>query len=211
MSESKDQISRETEPESLTPNQKGLKKIITGLSLTLLGGIGGAIGVFINNNSDKIYDDIKLSLGEGKVSQLEAPTEEWVLVGKEIKYKLGEFQEFEEQLTLSISDRKISGKGKLRNSEQDYSGFINGEYIVLSYGSPKGEGIGTVTLKEKSNGLREEFVGTWKGKDCTVRKIVECPAILVKGKLHSSSVTNSKQKYSTLLNGNCLTGEGVAC
>ena len=81
---------------------------------------------------------------------------------------------------------------------------------ALAYETPAGVGIGVLLVDDKS-GLKKELLGYWKGKDCTVQKIVECPAVLVKGNVGSPVVGTTKTKYSTFLSNACREVTPAGC
>jgi len=170
---------------------------VTGVVVPIVVAIIAAVGGLF-------YIDIKAYLFPDKFSG------NWLLVGKEIGDKPNEYRQFEEQLTLSSSGGVVSGKGRSGEFERDYKGFAKGEHIFLSYSTPGGQGIGVLVLDEQ-RGLGKEFTGTWKGKDCTVKRIVECPVILIKGHSGSSEVTEVRKRYSSLLDGTCRDGSPSQC
>jgi hypothetical protein len=127
---------------------------------------------------------------------------DWVLFGKETGDKPGEYKQFSEQLDLSSSSGVVTGTGRSGDFERNYKGFAKGDHFFVSYSTARGPGIGVLALD--AEGARgKEFTGTWKGKDCTVKKIVECPAVLIKGRIGSAEVAEADKRYSTLLGGPC--------
>lgn len=161
--------------------------------VALIGALGG-----------HFYEDAKAQLLPDQFAG------DWVLFGKETADKPGEYQQFVEQLTLSSSSGVVTGKGRAGDFERDYKGFAKGEHFFLSYSTSGGPGIGVLAL-DAEGGLGKVFAGTWKGKDCTVKKIVECPAVLIKGRIGSAEVTQAEKKYSALLSGSCQDGANAQC
>jgi hypothetical protein len=161
----------------------------TGVVVPILAAVIGAAG-------GAFYADIKAYFSPDDLAG------SWVLIGNEIGDQPGTHQLFEEQLTIKSHKGNVSGEGRQGDFRRVYSGFTKGEYIALAYETPAGIGIGVILADDK-NGLKKEWLGYWKGKDCTVKKIVECPALIVKGNAGSPVVGAAKTKYSAFLSNAC--------
>lgn len=176
---------------------RGNMKNVTNVVLPIIVAVISAVGGFV-------YQDFKLNFFPDQFAG------SWLLIGREIGDKPNESRLFNEELELRSSGGVVSGKGGSGGFERVYSGFVKGEHMFLAYVNPTGQGIGALELDEQG-GLQKEFSGVWKGKDCTVKRIVECPAILVKGRFSDLDLDKVKKKYASLLDNACRNGSSSAC
>lgn len=137
-------------------------------------------------------------------------TGDWVLVGNEIGERPNMHRLFQEAITLKVSGEYLSAKGIQGNYRRDYVGYDKKDYLALVYHSPDKIGIGTVLVRDRT-GQRKVFVGQWTGRDCTVKKIVECPAILVRGNIGSEEVEAAKEKFAEFLSTRCRETAEATC
>jgi len=185
--------------DTLKPLQKRTKKTryIISIVVPIIAAVIGAIG-------GVVYNDIKECISPSRLSG------EWVLIGNEIGENRNVHRIFEESLMLKSHGVNISGHGVQGDYKREYLGYDKNDYLVLAYQTPQKIGIGSILVRDR-NGLGSLFVGQWTGRDCTVKKIVECPAILVRGNIGSANVEAAKRKYSEFLSLSCRETAEAAC
>lgn len=162
-----------------------LTKVVVPIVVAVIAAVGGLL-----------YEDMKAFILPD-----EFPAH-WVLVGNEIGEQPGVHRLFEEGLELRGRGEALKGKGELGDFKREYAGYRKGGNFALSYRTPKGLGVGVV-LAGDVDGRERQYLGYWTGKDCTMKKIVECPALIVRGKPGSQDVAAAKDRHASFLNAPC--------
>jgi hypothetical protein len=121
---------------------------------------------------------------------------------------------FAESIILSRRGSVLSGKGNdLDNDKKswNYAGYINGGYLVLAYRSidPEGIGFGNYFMEQAAS-AGNLYMGYWNGNSCgnsdgiPKRSIVQCNAVLVRGKPGGTEELRARTAYQTYLGaGSC--------
>jgi hypothetical protein len=170
----------------------------------------GAIGMLLSSIFHEFSDDIRAALWEDP--RLKG---EWTLL-------YGDVQETGKQVPTPMTMRltasmfptsrgNISGEGQAGEYKRKISGYANDEFIMLAYQTKSGSGIGTVML-QSTYGLSTQFSGFLRGKDCFYQKIMECPAILVKGPINSEPYKAAEKRFGEFLGTPCKSiADAAAC
>ena len=151
--------------------------VIVPIVAAVIGAFGGAF-----------YQDIRTFFVPDDLSG------QWVLIGADEEPP----GSFEEGLTLKSSGGTLSGAGQQGNYKHVYSGFAKETRMSLAYHTVGGPGIG-VFMGSDPNGQKRVFTGSWKGLSCEIDKLVDCPAILVKGTPGSHEVIAMRKTYDGVL------------
>lgn len=104
---------------------------------------------------------------------------------------------FEYALDLNFKNGAVSGTMKRHKTEWEITGYYRDARLVLAYrtAGENGRGFGTFFLQPVDNDSTEIFSGYIEGRDCSLRRLIRSPFLLVKGDQDSTVVRAAEQRY----------------